>query len=131
MNIVKMAGSRAEQMFQYAFYLRLLQSHPDALLHAANPAIDVPASQIATTRQLQPWGVGSVKGRLLGALGGRKGTIHRQAPDEAYSAKIFDETNVYYEVAGSMSAILPLWPLLCARILLQEPLHHRPAIARW
>ena len=33
MNIVKISGSPAQQMFQYAFYYALLQHDPEARLH--------------------------------------------------------------------------------------------------
>ena len=36
MNIVKISGSVGEQMFQYAFFMRLLKDNPGTLLDAPN-----------------------------------------------------------------------------------------------
>ena len=74
MNIVKISGDVGEQMFQYAFFLRLLKNHPKTLIHLSDDRIikmfpNLPFKPVATREQVY-----TVHKSLLGRLSGTKRT---------------------------------------------------------
>lgn len=102
MNIVKINGSVAEQMFQYGFYLALLQHDPEARL-------DVPAGKWISSRfrlprfleakpaMLEPFGRGSMKSRLLSRLRKPAGTIVTEPADHACHHELLQATDSYFD----------------------------------
>ena len=50
MNIVKISGSVGEQMFQYAFFMRLLKNYPDARIDAPKKWISSMFPNVPNTR---------------------------------------------------------------------------------
>ncbi|MEE1337491.1 MAG: hypothetical protein UHD04_00915, partial [Muribaculaceae bacterium] len=87
MNIVKLSGSVGEQMFQYAFYMRLRKNHSDALIDAPSDWIGrmfpgLPFKTVATRKE-----VSSVHKSILGTLSGVKctGTDYKEQ-DTSYKA---------------------------------------------
>lgn len=98
MNIVKISGSVGEQMFQYAFFLRLLKNHPETLIHLSDDRIikmfpNLPHRSIATREQ-----VNSVHKSLIGRLSGVKciGTDYKE-PDNSYNAEVLELTDTYFD----------------------------------
>ncbi|MGN0213987.1 MAG: alpha-1,2-fucosyltransferase [Muribaculaceae bacterium] len=72
MKIVKISGSLAEQMFQYALYLRLRRDGKDVALHASQRCItsifNLPDAVMATPEQLAPFRV-SLTSRIKSVFG--------------------------------------------------------------
>ena len=69
MNIVKICGSPAQQMFQYAFYYALLQHDPEARLHVPsekwiNSRFHLPRFVEASADDLKQFGKGSIGSRM-------------------------------------------------------------------
>lgn len=98
MNIVKISGSVGEQMFQYAFYLRLLKNHRDALLDAPSDWIakmfpGLPAKRLATRNQ-----IAEVHKSLLGVLSRvkRTGNDYKEQ-DNAYKSDVLEFTDTYFD----------------------------------
>lgn len=98
MNIVKLSGSVGEQMFQYAFYMRLRKNHPDALIDAPSDWIGrmfpgLPFKTLATRKE-----VNSVHKSLLGTLTGAKciGTDYKEQ-DNTYKADLIENTDTYFD----------------------------------
>ncbi len=102
MNIVKIGGSTAQQMFQYAFYLELCR-------HDARACLDVPAghwikSQFklpyfleASPEQLGHFGKGGVVNRLKSIFGNVPGDVFKEPQGMPFDAKIFDKTDTYLD----------------------------------
>lgn len=76
MNIVKIHGSVGEQMFQYAFFMRLLKNHPDSKIDTPKGWIakmfpNLPETHIATSKDINAIHK-SLKGSIAGILSGTK-----------------------------------------------------------
>ena len=98
MNIVKISGSVGEQMFQYAFYMRLRKNHPDALIDASSNWIGkmfpgLPFKTLATRKQ-----VNSIHKSLLGKISGVKliGKDYKEC-DHTYKTDLFDLCDTYFD----------------------------------
>lgn len=98
MNIVKISGSVGEQMFKYAFYLRLRKNHPDALIDAPSDWIakmfpGLPFKTLATRKE-----VNSVHKSILGILTGTKfqGEDYKEQ-DNIYKGELLNKTNTYFD----------------------------------
>ncbi len=101
MNIVKISGSVGEQMFQYAFFLRMLKNSPDTLIDAPKDWIasmfpSIQHKPLATIQQVNSLHK-SMKSALTGLLSGSKriGNDY-QEEDNSYKSNILDLTNTYF-----------------------------------
>ena len=70
MNIVKISGSPAQQMIQYALYYALLQHDPEARLHGPsekwiNSRFHLPRFVEASADDLKQFGKGSIGSRMM------------------------------------------------------------------
>lgn len=102
MNIIKISGSVGEQMFQYAFFLRMLKNHPDTLIDAGKdwienmfPALTI--KPVASTRQI----IGihkSVKSTILNLFSGVKCTGKDfKENDNSYKSDILSLSDTYLD----------------------------------
>ena len=101
MNIVKICGDPAQQMFQYAFYYALLQHHPEARLHVAEPKwIDarfrLPRFIMAEEADLKPFGMGSLMNRMFAKLKTPAGNICHEPLDHRFDADLLKQTDTYF-----------------------------------
>ena len=98
MNIVKISGSVGQQMFQYAFYMRLRKNHPDALIDAPDNWIakmfpGLPFKTLATRKE-----VNSVHKSILGMISGAKRTgFDYKELDNSYKADILQLSDTYFD----------------------------------
>ncbi len=102
MNIVKISGSTAQQMFQYAFYLELHQHDSEARLDVPDgkwiqAQFRLPYFLKATPEQLARFGRGSLKSRLLSKLKKTDGIVFKETAELRYNKKIFDKTDTYFD----------------------------------
>ncbi|MDO4511090.1 MAG: alpha-1,2-fucosyltransferase [Bacteroidales bacterium] len=102
MNIVKISGSPAQQMFQYAFYYALLQHDAQARLHVPsekwiNARFHLPKFTVASADDLKPFGKGSIGARVMGMLGKRRGEVVTDAADHRFVAELFGKTDTYFD----------------------------------
>ena len=103
MNIVKISGSVGEQMFQYAFFLRLLKNHPDAKINASKNWIakmfpGISDKKIASPKQLNSIHK-SLKGTLSRIFSGVKciGKDYKET-EYSYKANVLDAyTDTYFD----------------------------------
>lgn len=99
MNIVKIHGSIAEQMFQYALYLALTRHTPDTFLDTPAAWLDkrfrLPRFRIATPQQLQHFGKGSLKNRLLASVKRPQGNTLTE-PDNRFHSDYLTLDNTYF-----------------------------------
>ena len=98
MNIVKLSGSVGEQMFQYAFYMRLRKNHPDSLIDAPSNWIGkmfpgLPFKTLATRKEIS-----SVHRSILGTLSGVKctGTDYKEQ-DNTYKVDLMERNDTYFD----------------------------------
>ena len=103
MNIVKISGSVGEQMFQYAFFMRLLKDNPGTLLDAPNDWIarmfpSLPAKPLATSAQVHAIHK-SIKGTLAGLLSGNKrtGNDYKEQDNDYKPELLTPDCDTYYD----------------------------------
>lgn len=102
MNIVKICGEPAQQMFQYAFYLSLLRHDGDARLDVPrgqkwiSSRFNLPHFVIATPKQVEQFGQGSMKSRLLYRFRGHAGIVVNEPANHACNMKLLDATDIYF-----------------------------------
>lgn len=102
MNIIKISGNVAEQMFQYAFFLRMLKNHPDTLIDVQKnlitkmfPALTI--KPIASTQQINSIHK-SVKSTVLNLLSGIKCTGNDfKETDNTYKNDILELNDTYFD----------------------------------
>ena len=101
MNIVKISGSVGEQMFQYAFFMRLFKSYPDTLIDAPKNWIakmfpGIKHKPLASTKEVSTLHK-SVKSSVWGLLSGTKrtGNDYKEC-DNSYKSDILDLTDTYF-----------------------------------
>lgn len=98
MNIVKISGDVGEQMFQYAFFLRLLKNHPKTLIHLSDDRIikmfpNLPFKPVATREQVY-----TVHKSLLGRLSGTKHTGQDyKEEDNNYKSELLELKDTYFD----------------------------------
>ena len=99
MNIVKISGSVGEQMFQYAFFMRLLKNYPDARIDVPKKWIsemfpNVPNTHLASAQQ-----VNAVHKSVRSILSRTKRTgIDYKETEHGYKADILSpETDTYFD----------------------------------
>lgn len=97
MNIVKISGEVGEQMFQYAFFLRLLKNHQDTLIHFSDERIvkmfpNLPYKPVATREQ-----VNSIHKSLIGLFSGVKcmGSDYNEI-EKNYKTDILELSDTYF-----------------------------------
>lgn len=102
MNIVKIYGSVGEQMFQYAFFMRLRKSHPDTLLHVSDERLfkmfpSLPCKATATSAQVNTLHK-SIKGSLTSVFSGvkRTGNDYKEQ-DNTYKPEVLELTDTYFD----------------------------------
>lgn len=102
MNIVKISGNVGEQMFQYAFFLRLLRNHPNTLIDAPSDWIakmfpELPHKPLATSQQVNSLHK-SMKGSIAGLLSGTKriGTDYKET-DNSYKSEVLEMCDTYFD----------------------------------
>lgn len=102
MNIVNINGTVPEQMFQYGFYLALLKHDPSALLDVPagkwiNARFKLPRFLVAQPEQLEKWGKGSMKSRLLSKFRKPQGTIVTEPADHVFQPSLLQATDAYFQ----------------------------------
>lgn len=100
MNIVKIGGSTAQQMFQYAFYLALCQHDPDARLHAPRgkwlrERFRLPHFMLATPDDLGHFGKGSAMARAKSFFKRPGGSVVEE--NGPFDGTVFHQTDTYFE----------------------------------
>ncbi len=102
MNIVKISGSPAQQMFQYAFYYALLQHDPDARLHITtskwiNSRFHLPRFTLATAADLKPFGKGSLGTRMMSVFRKAEGEVVTEPADHRFVPDLLTKTDTYFD----------------------------------
>lgn len=102
MNIVKIGGSTAQQMFQYAFYLELCRHDAGARLDVSSKRwiksqFKLPYFLEATSEQLAHFGKGGLINRMKSFWGKERGEVLLEPPMMPYCAKIFDKIDTYFD----------------------------------
>ena len=102
MNIVKISGSVAQQMFQYAFYYALLQHDAEARLHVPqgkwiSSRFQLPRFRVAQADDLKPFGKAGWANRVLGKMKKMPGEICTDPLDGKFDATLLHKTNTYFD----------------------------------
>ncbi|MCQ2290511.1 MAG: alpha-1,2-fucosyltransferase [Muribaculaceae bacterium] len=102
MNIVKISGSPAQQMFQYAFYYALLQNDPDARLHVPsekwiNSRFHLPRFVEATPNDLRPFGKGSLGARVVSIFKKPLSEIITEPADHRFVGDLLNKKDTYFD----------------------------------
>lgn len=102
MNIVKIGGSTAQQMFQYAFYYALLQHDPEARLHAPSgkwisSRFHLPRFTLATAQDLRQFGKGSVGARMMSVFRKSDGEIVTEPQDHRFIPDLPTRKDTYFD----------------------------------
>ncbi|MCI5981132.1 MAG: alpha-1,2-fucosyltransferase [Sodaliphilus pleomorphus] len=102
MNIVRINGTTAEQMFQYAFYLALHTHDDQARLDVPDgkwiqSLFRLPYFLKATPEQLARYGRGNLKSRLFSKFKKTDGIVFKEPEGWRYNKEIFDKTDTYFD----------------------------------
>lgn len=102
MNIVKISGSVGEQMFRYAFFMRLLKNDSDTLIDAPKDWIakmfpELQHKPLASTKEICILHK-SVKNSVMGLFSGTKrtGNDYKEI-DNTYKADVIELTDTYFD----------------------------------
>ncbi len=102
MNIVKISGSTAEQMFQYAFYLELHKHDPEAYLDVPEgkwikSQFKLPFFMQATSEQLAVFGKGGLANRLKSFFKKADGNVFKEGEEHHFDRSLLEKSNTYFE----------------------------------
>lgn len=102
MNIVKISGTVGEQMFQYAFFMRLLKNFPNTRIDAPKKWIadmfpNVPNTHLASSQQINTVHK-SIKGSITSIFSGTKrtGTDYKEAEHGYKPEALTPDTDTYF-----------------------------------
>lgn len=102
MNIVKISGSPAQQMFQYAFYYALLLHDPEARLHVPsekwiNSRFHLPRFVEASADDLKQFGKGSIGSRMMSMFRKAAGEVVTEPQDHRFVADLLEKKDAYFD----------------------------------
>ena len=100
MNVVKLQGSIAEQMFQYAFYMALQRRDPEARLHVPEQWLRshfrLDRYLLAEEADLKYYGKGGWKNRFVAKFKKPEGIVYVEK-DNAYKPELLEVADTYLE----------------------------------